>query len=62
MWLKAQIGQRRIRHGEIMVWRHMLTILRDAPDRDSSVVLRYWGAWVCRVSLPQCMYRKLVTQ
>jgi len=58
MWLKQQIGQRRIRHGELVAWRHMLAILHES-GLDSSAVLHYWGARACRVAFPRCMYRRL---
>lgn len=62
MWLKLKIGQRRIRHGELTAWGRMrATLYEDCDVRDSSLILAYWGSWVCRIARPRCMQRKLVT-
>ncbi len=57
MYLKSHIGQRRIRHSELIAWRQAVAILRTI-EIDHMVVLGYWGrgAWQCPV--PRCVFAR----
>ncbi len=57
MYLKAHIGQRRIRQSELIAWRQSVALLRTI-DLDTQVVLGYWGrrAWQC--GAPRCVFAR----
>ena len=57
MYLKSCIGQRRIRHGELIAWQRSVALLRTI-DLESNVVLGYWGrgAWQCPA--PRCVFAR----
>lgn len=57
MYLKSRIGQRRIRHSELVAWQRSVAILHLLA-LDPKTVLAYWGrtAWQCHV--PCCVFAR----
>ncbi len=57
MYIKAHIGQRRIRHSELIGWRRSVAALRTI-EIDPKAVLAYWGrgAWQC--AAPRCVFAR----